>query len=195
MIKDFCSVFNTITMKNTKFYPSVWQPIPFNFDWNTARQYEKEEILELQLFNNFINARDVASMDLNINTFALISSDGSEHKLKVFLKPIKLELRGLDSGLFIQTKDIIELPKGTFSAIKFYLEERGNSFRNSKRENIDVTGLDSLEFNIKNELKIDSTKEQRLVLKFDLKSYTFKSFFKQFFKRKLFGALDQLSFK
>lgn len=167
-------------MGNKKVYPNSWQVVPFSFDifakWDSLGTPTKELILK----NEAASSLNVSEMTLNISSFVAIDSEGNEHQIKDFDGQNSVVFKGIPSGSFLRSKSVLTLPKGNYTALRFYLKENGNTFtyRDGMEESSDR--FSRLDFAIENGLEIDGTEETEVKLWFDFAPFQWMRNFKFF---------------
>lgn len=165
-------------MKETKFYPTIWQTIPYSL-YNTGQWDAKgRQIKDLTLNNKLATEFEVSEMNLTIIKFTAFDINGVEHFITDFSPQTKVSLKGLHTGLFIKSKSVVELPKGTYSSLRFYIEETGNSFTYCDRSSEPISGVNYLDFAIEDGLDISDFEASEIILRFDFEPYTLASYFK-----------------
>lgn len=173
-------------MKETKFYPTIWQTIPYSFDNLGRWDAEGRQIKDLTLHNKLATEFGVSEMSLTLLKFTAFDKQGIEHLITEFSPQIDVDLKGLHTGLFIRSRRVLDLPKGTYTSLRFYVEETGNSFTYSDRSSEPISGVDYLDFEMENDLEISDGEASEIIMRFDFEPYTFSSSFKpllQLFKR------------
>lgn len=165
-------------MKKTKFYPTIWQSIPYSFDVVDQWDAEGRRIKDLILKNSFAKEKEVSEMLLNINKLSVFGKNGTEQVITEFPQQALLNLKGLHTGHFIKSKSVLELNPGEYTAFRFYLEKTGNRFSYSDRSTEPMYRFDHLDFEIENELHIKGDEAREVILRFEFEPYTFASYFK-----------------
>ncbi len=172
-------------MKNLKLYPTIWQSIPYSLD--TLDQWDEngKRIKDLVLTNTYASDNGVSKMNLNIEKFSALDTNGTEHFISDFKGNDGIAFEGLHTGLFVKTRSVLSLQPGSYSSFRFYLGNRGNMFTFSDRSTQSIHHVDYLEFKIENGLTLNGAEAEKAILRFDFEPYSFKSYFKslfQFFK-------------
>lgn len=158
-------------MKHTRFYPTAWQQIPYAFG-NATSMENGEEIFEVVLKNEMVQELEVSEMVLNLSKITAIADSGEEYKVLDFSGQNGVQLKSMYSGLFLQTKQMMQLPLGTYTGLRFYLNGNGNTFSYSDGMVEQANEFEYLEFNLEKALKISSN-QGVVKLWFDLKPYKF----------------------
>lgn len=175
-------------MKNTKFYPSIWQTLPNSLDmaahWETEHKYS----LDLKLNNTQADQLKVAEMSLNINGFAIIDQQGNEHKVNEFTQQPRLQLKGLHTGLFIKTKQAVSLPAGNYSSLRFYLKPWDNRYILNDFTTKEIFDVNYIDFEIEGGMSIKANRSVQLKLRFNFKSYSLLGL-SRWLKHKILGKM------
>lgn len=166
-------------MKNVKYYPSIYQTIPFSFDVIDQWDAEGKRIKDLVLKNSIASKQGVSEMTLNITKLSAIDKAGKEHFIEDFPSLANLTIKGLHTGHFLRSKSALELNPGEYTSFRFYLEEAGNSFVYSDRSSNPVSRFDHLDFEIENGLKIYGDEAREVILRFDFEPYALPVFLKK----------------
>lgn len=179
-------------MKTTKFYPTIWQTIPYSFDVVEQWDAKGRRIKDLVLKNSFASKKGVSEMILNINKHSAFDKNGIEHVITDFPPQAELNLKGLHTGVFLKSKSVLELNPGEYTVFRFYLNKTGNSFSYSDRSTEAMFRFGHLDFEIENGLHITGDEAREVILRFDFVPYTLASYFKPFLnlfkKSKSFSA-------
>ncbi|WP_373517653.1 hypothetical protein [Pricia sp.] len=184
-------------MKETKFYPTIWQTIPFSFDlynWDSKGKCIKDLVLK----NTYATEMRVSEMQLNLNRFSAFDSSGKEHFIADFSGQDSLLIKGIHAGHFLRSKGILLLEPGFYTAIRFYFGT-GSCFIYSDRVEEPTEGFEYLDFEIVNGLTIKGDESPEALLRFDFVPFkvgTFRNAIKHLFKvpRHFAGKLaDNLS--
>ena len=167
-------------MKHKKVYPTIWQSIPFSLD--TMEQWDDKgnRIEDLVLVNDMATQRNVSEMILNVAQISIVDDSGMEHFMTKFKGNEALNLKGLHTGLFLKTKEAIDLKPGNYKSFRFHLMGQGNYFFNKERNMEAVYGFSFLEFNIQNGLIVTGKESKQVILRFDFTPCSFSSYFKPF---------------
>jgi len=173
-------------MKEIIFYPTIWQTIPYSL-YNIGQwDAEGRQIKDLTLNNKLATEFGVSEMNLAPIKFTAIDIHGVEQFITDFTPQSEVNLKGLHTGLFIKSKSVLKLPKGTYTSLRFYIEETGNSFTYSDRSSEPISGVNYLDFEIEDGLDISDGEASEIILRFDFEPYTLSSYFKpviQLFKK------------
>jgi hypothetical protein len=155
----------------TKFYPNIWQLIPYSLQMNQWDQ-EGAPIVDLILNNWYASHNKVAEMNLNIRAFTALDSEGIEHYITDFRGTGIIPVKGLHKGEFLRSRSILSLGPGSYTALRFYLAESGNSFIfNDGRKEL-VTQFQYLDFEIENGLEIRGDEAPEVILRFCLEPFS-----------------------
>ncbi|MET7029780.1 hypothetical protein [Sediminicola luteus] len=172
-------------MTKVKFYPSIYQTIPYSFDMVDQWNAEGKRIKDLVLKNNMATKQGVSEMTLNIIKLSATDKAGKEHFIEDFPSLANLTIKGLHTGHFLRSKSALELNPGEYTSFRFYLEKAGNSFVYSDRSSKPVSRFDSLDFEIEGGLQIHGDEAKEVILRFDFEPYALPQFLlktKQLFK-------------
>jgi hypothetical protein len=167
-------------MKETKFYPTIWQTIPYSLDNIGNWDAEGRQIKDLTLNSKLASEFGVSEMNLNLIKFTAFDNEGVEHFITDFPPHTIVNLKGLHTGLFVKSKRVLDLPKGTYSSFRFHIEELGNRFTYSDRSSEPISGVSYLDFKIEDGLEISDGEASEIILRFDFEPYTLASYFKPF---------------
>ena len=173
-------------MKNIKFYPTIWQTIPYTFELIDKWDNEGKQVCDMILKNKYASEKGVSEMLLNTIRFTAFDTKGREHFIVEFPERFVLNLKGLHTGLFVKSKSVLKLSEGEYTTFRFYLNKTGNFFSFKDRNKEEVNRFDYLDFDIENGLKIDGEEAPEAILRFDFVPYTLSSYFKsitQIFKK------------
>lgn len=165
-------------MKHRRVYPTIWQSIPFSLDMMEQWDKKGNRIEELTLTNDVALERGVTEMVLNVSHISVLDEGGKEHKMPNFKGNKALNLKGMHTGLFLRTKDALELPVGDYKTFRFYLNGKENYFFNRDRNMEAVYGFPYIDFKIKNGLGIAGQESKKVILRFDFEPYSLASYFK-----------------
>lgn len=174
-----CIIFNTYIMKQVKFYPSIYQTIPYSFDVIDQWNAEGKTIKDLVLKNNIATKQGVSEMTLNIIKLSAININGQEHFIKGFKPKAALHIKGLHTGHFLKAKTVLQLGPGQYTSFRFYVEKAGNSFVYSDKSAKVVSRYDHLDFQIEDGLEIYEGEASEAILRFDFQPYDLPVFFKK----------------
>tara|TARA_R110002051_G_C8742471_1_gene499253 strand:- start:593 stop:1168 length:576 start_codon:yes stop_codon:yes gene_type:complete len=171
-------------MTKVKFYPTIWQTVPYTFEvmdqWDAEGHLKKDLVLK----NIQATKQRLSEMNLNITQLSAIDSNGQEHPLEDFPK-VSLNIKGLHTGHFLRSKSAIKLAPGTYTAFRFYLDRTGNSFVSTDKSVRSVTRYAHLDFEIENGLEIQGNEAPEVILRFDFVPYDLPVLFQkigQFYK-------------
>lgn len=184
-----CIIFNTLIMTKVKFYPSIYQSIPFSFDVIEQWDAEGKRIKDLVLKNSIASKRGVSEMTLNVTKLSAIDKAGKEHFIEDFPSLANLTIKGLHTGHFLRSKSALELNPGEYVSFRFYLQKAGNSFVYSDRNSKPVSSYDHLDFEIENGLQIYGDEAREVILRFDFEPYELPVFLKK--TKQLFKSLKE----
>lgn len=174
-------------MKNSTSNRSFWQLAPYSVFMLSKEQLSKPiPKKDLVLVNRDLLEKGISEMTLSVNRFAAIDDCGLEHLISGFNEQT-LNLKGMQLGHYIKTKDILDLSPGEYATLRLYLDEYGkNNLSYSDGYTEDLEGLNYLDFEIENGLQINGKESFELILRFDLLPYTALSYFnplRDFFKK------------
>ncbi|HEA20296.1 hypothetical protein LCGC14_1955830 [marine sediment metagenome] len=171
-------------MSTTKYYPTIWQTVPFSFDfskWDSDGKCIKDMVLK----NEFVDDLNVSEMNLNIAKFSAFDTLGKEHFITDFKGQDALTIKGIHAGDFLRSKSVLLLEPGTYTRLRFYLEY-GSTFVYSDRVEEPADGFNHLDFEIENRLTIKGDESPEAILRFDFVPFKASKLvisIKQFFKR------------
>ena len=168
-------------MKQSKVYPTIWQPIPFSLDSMDYWYTNGHSIPDLTLVNDMALNRGVSEMILNVSKISVMDDGGKEHFMTNFNGNKALNLKGLHTGLYLKTKEGLNLQPGNYKTFRFYLNGNENYFFNKDRNMEAVYGFPFMDFNIQNGLVIQPGESKRVILRFDFEPFSLASYFKPFF--------------
>ena len=160
-------------MKNTKFYPSIWQTFPNSLDLAAHWESQAARTLNLSLTQKEIEPLKVVEMSLNISGFALIDDHGQATTIESFQQQTPLQLKGQHTGLFIKTREAVALPAAYFTKVRFYLKAWGNSFILNDYTKKEVFDTPYLDFEIQGGYRVTNQQAQELRLQFNFSAYSF----------------------
>ncbi|MEJ1222751.1 hypothetical protein [Sediminicola sp. 1XM1-17] len=165
-------------MKKVKFYPTIWQTVPYSFDvlgqWETEGKQQKDLVLQ----SIQATKMGISEMNLNIGSISAIDKDGQEHKIENF-PPRVLQIKGLHTGHFLRSKSMLQLPAGEYTAFRFYLAKTGNSFVLSNKSVKPTSRFEFLDFQIEGGLEIRGIEIPEVILRFDFQPYDLPVVFKK----------------
>ncbi|MBO0322929.1 hypothetical protein J0X14_11535 [Muricauda sp. CAU 1633] len=167
-------------MEKKRIYPNKWQSVPFSFDLLNQVENRDKAVKELILKSEAATELHVSDMMLNITQFSAFDAAGNEHTVADFPGQSAVTLRGISSGQFLRSKNVVSLPEGTYTKLRFYLANEGNQFRywDGVQESADHFGR--LDFIIENGLQIEGNEGPEVKLWFDFVPYKWSSHFKPF---------------
>lgn len=165
-------------MRKTKFYPTIWQTVPFSLHMMAQRNANENNVKDLILKNIYASDNSISEMKLNVIKFSAIDIIGSEHVIREFPENEYLQLKGMHTGLFIKTKSILNLNPGAYKTFRLYISEKGNEFVYADRSKEQVYRFDYLDFEIENGLELTGDETEQILLRFDLERFTFSSYYK-----------------
>ncbi|QBA63658.1 hypothetical protein [Muriicola soli] len=165
-------------MKTITYYPTMFHTNPFAHNWTDIYSHMENNAKDVLLQNQMVAEKGISEMILNVRSFAAIDEKGNEHLIKEFAKGNLVDLKGTHSGLFIKTNSAPKLKPGTYNTFRFYLRDTANTFVYKDRSEEVVAGLEYIDFDIDNGLKVDGKNKKPVIMRFDFEPYTFLSFFK-----------------
>ena len=165
-------------MKQRKVYPTIWQSIPYSLDMMDYWYTNGHSIPDLTLVNDMTLNRGVSEMILNVSKISVMDDNGKEHFMTNFNGNKALNLKGLHTGLYLKTKEALELPVGNYSTFRFYLNGKGNYFFNKEKDMEAIYGFPYMDFKIQNGLAITGNDSKKVILRFDFEPYSLASYFK-----------------
>ncbi len=167
-------------MEKKRIYPNKWQTVPYSFDLLNQMENKEKPVKELILNNEAATELHVSTMMLNITKFSALDAEGNEHTVANFPGQNAVTLKGISSGQFLRSKNVVSLPEGTYTTLRFYLAKEGSQFRyrDGVQESADHFG--SLDFTIENGLLIDGNEAPEVKLWFNFVPYQWSSHFKPF---------------
>lgn len=172
-------------MKRITFYPSMW-PVPYKLDGASDFFQNGERVQELTLNNSSSVSSEVSEMNLNITKFSAIDDKGHEHLMTDFSGQNTVKFKGLSTGFFNRSTSIASLKPGTYTTLRYYLNNKGNSLVKSNGEVVTANNIGFLDFEIKNGLTINSGESLEVKLWFNFAPFKLASYFKpltDWFKR------------
>ena len=165
-------------MEKKRIYQNKWQPIPFSFDMFAKWEMKETTVKELILKNEVASKLHVSDMMLNISKFSAIDVEGNEHIVTDFPGQSTVALKGISSGQFLRSKNVLSLPEGTYTALRLYLAKEGNYFKYWDGIEESADHFSSLDFAIENGLEIEGNEAAEVKLWFDFVPYKWSTFFK-----------------
>ncbi|WP_178987170.1 hypothetical protein [Winogradskyella schleiferi] len=187
-------------MKHISAYPTIWQTMPYALYMidqleNESRKATKDIILK----NDDILKKEISEMTLNVRAISVLDKQRNEHTVTDFKQQI-LNLKGMYTGVFLRSKNGLNLVAGEYTTVRFYLGDNQNSVITKDRHIESIHGFSCLDFEIEDGLKITHNNSNEITLRFDFIPYSFmsnfksiKDFFKkqqQVFSSKLKGSLE-----
>jgi hypothetical protein len=164
-------------MKKMSFYPKTWQVVPLLSD-----RYQLDSdgkcIKDLILRSSFATDMNVSEMELNITKFSVLDTKGQEHFIADFPGQAAIPVKGLHTGLFLKSKNVLGLAPGSYGAFRFYLAKFGSRITYNDRFKEGVDGIKYLDFEIVNGLTIVGGESPEAILRFDFVPYKTMGFFK-----------------
>ena len=165
-------------MEKKRIYPNKWQTIPFSFDLLNQMENKEKAVQELILKNEAATELHVSNMMLNITKFSAFDVEGNEHTVADFPGQSTVTFKGISSGQFLRSKNVVSLPEGTYTTLRFCLAKEGNQFKYWDGVQESVNHFDSLDFTIENGLQIEGNEAPEVKLWFDFVPYQWSSHFK-----------------
>lgn len=164
-------------MKRLTFYPSMW-PVPYKLDGASDFFQNGGRVQELILNSSSSVAVEVSEMNLNITKFSAIDDKGQEHLMMEFSSQNSVNFKGLSTGFSIRSTSVASLKKGTYTTLRYYLNNMDNSFIKSNGEVVTANNIEFLDFEIKNGLIINGVESLEVKLWFDFAPFKLSSYFK-----------------
>ncbi|WP_108246331.1 hypothetical protein [Muricauda brasiliensis] len=165
-------------MKKNMFYPTIWSTAPYTpnvlADWYGSENKGAELILS----NEAATAYHVSEMTLNITRFSAIDEQGKEHFIIDFPGQNPVTFKGIASGNFIRSKSVLSLPKGKYTAFRFYMAQWGNKFIYQDGMEESANTFNRLDFNIEDGFVVEENNAPEVKLWFDFAPYQWKRHFK-----------------
>jgi len=165
-------------MKKMNFYPTIWSTAPYApnvmAEWYGPQGKGKELILK----NEAAESLKVSEMSLNITKFAAIDEQGNEHFIMDFPGQNPVSIKGIASGSFLRSKNVLSLPNGNYVSFRFYLAGWGNQFIYQDGVEESANRFDRLDFNIENGFQVEGDQALEVKLWFDFAPYQWKRHFK-----------------
>lgn len=160
------------------FYPTIWSTAPYTpnvlADWYSSENKGAELILS----NEAATAYHVSEMTLNITRFSAIDEQGKEHFIIDFPGQNPVMFKGIASGNFIRSKSVLSLPKGKYTAFRFYMAQWGNQFIYQDGMEESANTFNRLDFNIEDGFVVEEDNAPEVKLWFDFAPYQWKRHFK-----------------
>ena len=161
-------------MKKKIFYPTIWSPAPYTpnvmADWYGSETKEAELILK----NEAAKSLDVSEMALNITKFSAFDEQGNEHFIVDFPGQNPVSIKGIASGNFIRSKSVLSLPKGEYTALRFYIAGWGNQFIYQDGVTESANTFERLDFQIEDGFTVETNNPPEVKLWFDFAPYQWK---------------------
>lgn len=164
-------------MKKQTFYPTIWSPMPLHFNLMMDRDHNGRRIKELILKNEMASELGVSEMELSILKFAAIDKLGNEHHILGFPEQTAVSIKGLSTGHFLRSSQVVKLQRGNYTKLRFYLGKY-NKFTYSDGLVEDAYSFDIMDFSIENGLSIEANEATEIKLWFDFAPYKFSSHLK-----------------
>ena len=164
-------------MSKLKYYPTMFHTNPFTFNRMELWDQEGNDSMELLLNNSKAKEIGVTKMMLNVIRFSAFDRNGNEHFQNDFPNRVEFNSKGIDTEFFVNIKNTLKLPKGTYTSFRFYLAGTENSFTYNDWRKEEVNHLDYLDFEIWHGLQIDSNEEYRVRMRFDFEPFSLKNYF------------------
>lgn len=155
-------------MKNTNFYPNLWQAIPFSLDLAAHWDAPGKRALDVTLKSEFASQQDIAGMRLNIKALSIVDNNGRTHFINDFTKKTRLNIKGAAQGHFVKTNCTIQLAPGTYTAIRIFLKEIDNWVIYNDKRTEPLEKKEYLDFEIQNDLTLKDAIEAQLLMRFNL---------------------------
>jgi len=164
-------------MKTITYYPTMFHTNPFAHKWSDIYAVSEHNAKDVLLQNDMVTDKGISEMIVNITKFVAIDDKGKEHTIKDFPQGNLVNLKGTHSGLFLKTNSAPELNPGTYSTFRFYLGGSANTFIYKDRTEATVSGLEYIDFEIRNGLTINGKDKKPVIMRFDFEPFTLASFF------------------
>ena len=171
-------------MKKMTYYPTIFHTNPFAYKMSEIWELSEYNAKDLLLHNTMAHEKGVSEMILNISKFTAIDEQGNEHQIKDFDCGSRVNLKGTHTGLFLKTRNAVDLKPGRYTKFRFYLGSSGNRLVLKDRTEQKLSGRKYLDFEIFKGLLIDGEDKKPVILRFDFEPYTLASMFNPI--RKLF---------
>lgn len=174
-------------MEKTRFYPPIWTMTPFGFD--VVRQWyaHDKKLKEIVLKNTLLHSYRVSELDLNITKLAVIDGKGNEQRVLDFPGQNSVKIKGMSSGHFLKSSDIVSWQPGTYSILRVYFDRKNAEFTLSDGSVRAVSSFDYFDFTMENELMLKNDEKTEIKLWFNLAPRQVTSpftFLKDWIKRK-----------
>lgn len=165
-------------MKNLNMYPTIWQSIPFSLDMMDQWDEKGKRIEDLILENEGLTQQRVTEMVLDVSKLSVLKDNGKEHFITKFTGNKALNLKGVHTGLFIKTKEVLELEPGNYVAFRFYIKAESSYVFFNTRTWREISGGAYIDFKIQNGLVLYGNESKQIILRFNFEPYTLSSYFK-----------------
>ncbi len=165
-------------MSKLTYYPTMFHTNPFSFNMIELWDHSGNDARELVLRNGKAKEIGVSKMELNIIMFSVLDKNGNEHFQNDFTNHVELNSKGMDTEFFIGTKSKLKLDRGTYTTFRFYLGDSGNRFIYTDRSKEVISQANYIEFEIKNDLVVNSTEDLQVAMRFDFEPFSLKSYFR-----------------
>ena len=163
-------------MNNLKYYPTMFHTNPFSFNMIELWDRPGNEAVELLLNNSKAKEIGVSKMMLNVTEFSAFDRNGIEHIQSGIPNQVEFNSKGIDTEFFIHITSMLNLPAGTYTTIRFYLNRNGNSFKYNDGRKEDIAHLDYVDFEIWNGLKIKNDQELSVRMRFDFEPFSLTAY-------------------
>lgn len=154
-------------MKRQTFYPTIWSPMPFNFGFLAQGNRNSTPTKEVILTNDMLSELKVSELDLNITKITALDTNGEEHQITEFKQASPISIKGMASGHYLRSSQLLNLNPGTFSKLRFYITQE-NKFTYNDGLVEDIFSYQMLDFEIENGLAVESNGAKEVKLWFDL---------------------------
>ncbi len=155
-------------MEKTRFYPPIWATAPFTYDVVRQWYVHDKSVKELVLKNAFLESYEVSELDLNITKLAVIDTDGNEQPIIDFPGQNSVKIKGMSSGHFLKSSDIVSWKPGTYSILRVYFDKENMEFIQGDGTVKTVSRFDYFDFTLEKELTLTKSEETEIKLWFDL---------------------------
>ncbi|GAA4298305.1 hypothetical protein [Aestuariibaculum suncheonense] len=154
-------------MKARKLYPNQYVPnsVVINPYFYTNSVTNTKEVI---LINEWSFNEGVSEMELNVVKLTAFDDKGNEHLFFEMPKENIVKIKGMRYARFLKSHSLDKLSKGTYLYFRFYLKSNFNKFIYSNGEEKYLSGVNCLDFKIKNKLKVDGHQTGEVKLWFDL---------------------------
>lgn len=165
-------------MGKTNVYPTIWAVAPYTYDVMSHRATNDKVYKELILKNSSVEKLGISEMDLNITKFSAIDKAGNEHHITDFPGQDSVQIKGMGSGHFLKSTNMISLAPGTYTSLRFYLGKTNNRFIYKDGVAETANEVNSLDFKMEKNLVIGEGEKTEVKLWFDFAPYQFSCHFK-----------------